>query len=174
MNFMQESTYQRLVGLGWSVKDAYEHAMSGPKAPGVIGTDTQFLAGQGTLADQFNNDDATLKRYTDTAKRHGYTPNYTDVWDSSLAAYPGDPKGFIPASEGKGHVRRTCEQRGWSCEGEINVKSPMPDPGPDVRLAPGIVAGKYDEMVKENPRLKEKPRRDIEEAIIEEHGSLGD
>lgn len=38
---------------------------------------------------------------------------------SSLAEFPGDPRAWV---DSKGEIRKVCEERGWGCNGRVNVK----------------------------------------------------
>ncbi len=91
---------------------------SGPQ----LSTDTSFLAGVGTLRDQFDGNDAELNRVVKEAKKQGYTPKATDYYEPSLANRCGDPGAFIPHNEPKGHVRRLCNKRDLACHGAVEVK----------------------------------------------------
>jgi|GEM_PF-4745890 len=39
---------------------------------------------------------------------------------SQLARFPGDPEAWV---SGRGDIQRICEERGYNCEGSVNVKA---------------------------------------------------
>ena len=96
------------------------------KPPGGTSPDRTLLVGRGTLAEQFEGSEQ-LNKVTSIARKHGYTPRYTDTYEPSLAAYPGDPAGFVPSSDPAGHIRKVCKRRNWSCDGAVKIKS-VPEP----------------------------------------------
>lgn len=92
------------------------------KAPGAV-TDKEFFAGHRTLGDQFSGEEEVFQQLVDTAEKNGRKPHYTDHYVSALAAYPGDPEAFVPASEGRGHVKRVLQKRDWDSDGLVKNKS---------------------------------------------------
>ncbi len=86
-----------------------------------IRSDTNFLAGQGTLRDQFDNE-GELLRVVKAAKNLGYTPKATDVYEPRLANRCGDPAAFLPHIDPKAHIRHVCEARDQECQGTVTVK----------------------------------------------------
>ena len=142
------------------------------QAPG-LNTDATFLAGRGTLQDQFKGDEIVLDQITKTAKRHGYNPNANDVYISSLAQFPGDPKAFVPPTNAKGHVRKVCEDRGWSCHGSVNVKGTAKndDPGEGIKLADDLAEANVKRMVKKDPSLARKAtKKELKAEAVLRHG----
>ena len=92
-------------------------------APAVRTTST-FARGKGTLLNQFQGDEAEVKRVTDCAKKQGYTPRDTDIYEPCIASCKGDPKAFLPASDPVGALKRVCAARGIGAEGRgVNIKS---------------------------------------------------
>ena len=94
-------------------------------------TDRELFRGKGTLLDQFGDDAIgrkELKEYVANAKQAGGKPHYTDLYIPGLADFPGDPRAFVPASEGRGHIRRQCEARDRECNGLVNVKRSFREP----------------------------------------------
>lgn len=86
-----------------------------------LNTDTTFMAGLGTLRDDFTNENE-LNRVVKAAKKNGYTPKASDHYDPFLANKCGDPLAFIPSANPKGHVRKVCEKRDQTCHGAVEVK----------------------------------------------------
>jgi hypothetical protein len=146
------------------------------EAPGVE-TDSTFFAGIGTLAKQFEGDEKVLEHVVSRAKALGYNPNPNDFYNGALVdpeIGPGDPAAFVPATGGRGHVRKVCEQRDWSCSGSVNVKrSRREPPKPKVRLADDIVQATVNTMVERNPDLAKVDRRDLAAEVVHQHGGKG-
>jgi hypothetical protein len=86
-------------------------------------TDVELFRGRGTLADQFKGQEDTLSEMVTKATQNGRTPQYTDLYEPSIANYPGDPEAFIPASGGRGHIKAVCEKNGWDCDGMVKVRA---------------------------------------------------
>jgi hypothetical protein len=84
-------------------------------------TDREFLRGHGMLGNEFDGDD-TFDEVLKRAKARGYTPNANDVYMPALADDPGDPLAFVPASGGRGHVKKVCEKRNWKCDGMVKTE----------------------------------------------------
>lgn len=97
-------------------------------------TDDVFFSGIGTLDTQFSGGDgpSQLNHLVSEAKRHGYNPNYNDYYCDSIAAFPGDPKAFIPRSGGRAHAKQVLEERGWgTADGSaVSVKQRAPEVDP--------------------------------------------
>jgi putative FmdB family regulatory protein len=103
----------------------------------AIRTDATFVRGKGTLLDQFQGDEAEVKRVTDAAKSQGYTPSASDIYEPCIAKCKGDPEAFLPASDPVGSLRRVCKKRGIGCEGRgVTIKAP-PSESPPKRRAVG-------------------------------------
>jgi len=137
-------------------------------------TDSVFFSSVGTLDKQFGNDTESLNRTVSIAKKHGYTPNPNDYYNASLANFVGDPKAFIPATGGRGHIQKVCEERGTACSGAVTVKARQPDSdpldNPKCKLNPRIVNRKVNQMIANNPVLAHKNRRDLVSRVVEKHG----
>lgn len=134
-------------------------------------TDREFFEGVGTLAKQFEGDEKVLDQITRNSMKHGHKPNANDMYVSALAKFPGDPKAFVPASGGRGHVQEVCEQRGWACSGSVNVKSREAESAPKkVALGEDIVRSKIRQMVRNNPDNARKSYRELRESVIDKHG----
>lgn len=140
-------------------------------APGTL-SDREFFAGRGTLADQFQGDEQTLKLLVAEAQRRGYTPGPNDVYTPTLARDFGDPLAFVPPTGGRGHIKKVCEMRGDECQGLVNVKSremvgpSKQDDGPP--LAEDIVTEGVAAEIRQNPDLVTR-KAEVREAFIERH-----
>lgn len=142
------------------------------RTPGGAVTDCSFLANRGTLGSQFAGDEQVLDQVVSNAKKAGYNPNANDVYLSQLASFPGDPKAFVPATGGRGHVQKVCEERGWACEGSVKVKAREPEkPVENVKLGTDLVESNVKKMVEKNPDLKRVNKRELRAEAIAKHGA---
>lgn len=133
-------------------------------------TDRELFRNQGTLADQFAGAEDQLDYVVKTAQRHGYRPSYTDLYLPSLARFPGDPKAFVPASGGRGHIRSVCAERGHDCEGIVQYRAPRGTRGePPKRLSERIVERIARAKITAEPSLARRDQRELREEIIENH-----
>ena len=143
------------------------------RAPGAS-TDTTYMAGVGTLRQQCGDNDEEVNRLVKAAKRHGYTPNASDLYNPTLSPSFGHPMGFVPASGPKAHVRKVCELRGKSCEGLVNYTPPERDrPLPKSQgLNPRLVKEEVDKAVKQDPGLPTRKGaiENLRHEIVEKHG----
>ena len=143
------------------------------KAPGAV-SDREFFAGRGTLEDQYGGEPWYLKKITDTAKRHGYKPSPNDIYEPQLANFPGDPSAFIPATGGRGHVKKVCERKSTTCHGLVKHtrRGPEKDPlAPEHRksLGENVIRRLARKKLKSNPELRRLSKRELRERIIHEH-----
>jgi|GEM_PF-427115 putative FmdB family regulatory protein len=86
-----------------------------------IRTTATAFRGRGTLLQQCGNDEAELGRLVGEAKRQGYTPRDTDIYEPGLADRKGDPKAFIPSADPVAGLKRACKLRGTGCDGPIKI-----------------------------------------------------
>lgn len=126
-----------------------------------VRTATSFLAGQGTLLDQFGDDpggrDDLALRLKLAKERYGHTPNPHDVYDPTLAPAVGHPDGFIPHDDVAGHLRRVEAKRKSGVEPESNG------------LAEDIVEDFRQGEIAKNPDLAHKDQNDLREQIRDKH-----
>lgn len=141
------------------------------QAPGVQ-TDNTFLAGIGTLRDQFDGDDFTLNEVVQVAQASGYSPKSSDFYNESLARFPGDPEAFLHAGQGRDHIKKVCEKRGTGCRGAVNVKGrgleKDPFEGPP-KLAPDLVNEEINRRVAANPDEGRRPRKELAAEVVDKH-----
>jgi putative FmdB family regulatory protein len=91
----------------------------------AIRTSADFTRGRGTLLSQFGGDEAEVNRLVNEAKKQGYTPRDTDVYDPTAARCKGDPAAFFPASDPMSGVKRACANLGVGCKSHgIEIKAP--------------------------------------------------
>lgn len=96
------------------------------KVPGS-NTERELFAGR-TLSGQFKGDEGSLSALVQNCRAAGRTVSDADIYEPSLARYPLDPAAVVPHDDGKHYIRKTCESRGWPCEGVVNVKASGPSP----------------------------------------------
>lgn len=136
--------------------------------PGAL-TDREFLAGRGTLAQQFEGEEHNLNKLVAESKRNGRTPSPNDVYLPTLANYPGDPLAFVPPDDARGHVKRVCEARGDECRGMVKVKAgPPKEPEPGPPIAQDIIDSEVSSQIRAQPELAGK-RKELAEQFIEQH-----
>ncbi len=138
-------------------------------------TDDVFLAQRGTLDQQIKDPEA-LRRITSNARKKGYAPKPTDYYDPGVARYPGDPEAFFNHGQGRGKLKEVLESRGVESEGAVTTKrrEPLVEPKKRVhRLHPRLVKRHMQRMVKENPDLARKDKREMVHEIVTKHGSPG-
>lgn len=140
------------------------------RSPPKAMTDREFFEGRGTLDKQFEGNQEALDRVIKPAMKRGYKPNPNDVYTPALAAYPGDPKAFVPATGGRGHIEKVIRDRGWSIEGAVNVKGER-RPVKRKRLGDDLVKEEVCNMVRENPDLRKVSKWDLAAEAIHKHGN---
>lgn len=92
-----------------------------------------------------------------------------------LARFRGDPEAVVPSHAVRDHIKKVCEQRGWTCEGSVTAKGRGPESDPlaienCVPLAEDIIRSNANRMVRENPDLARKSKRELRELVLEKHG----
>lgn len=153
-----------------ALRRKFEDIVESKQGPG-LSTDSTFFSGAGTLDRQFGKDKQALQEVVTGAKRSGFRPTGNELYQPSLARFPGDPRAFISQADGKAKVRKIVEETGTGCEGAITVKAREPEQEPQVKhkLAPQIVRRHLREKLK-NPDNARRDRRELVEQIVHEHG----
>lgn len=147
-------------------------SQSGP----ALNTDSMFFQGMPRLYEQFGSQRA-LDHVLKAAAKHGFKPNPTDIYQPGLARFKGDPEAFVPATGGRGYIKKLCETRGWAVEGAVKVAARQPESDPlapekCVPLADDLVRARMRTAIAKNPELGRKPK-ELRAAIIAKHGSKG-
>ncbi len=139
----------------------------------AIKTSATWLRGQKNLLDHFGDTPegrSQLNYRVSVARAHGYNPNMHDVYDETVALFPGDPEGYIPHDDPAGHMKRVCERRGVGCDSSLaKVKAPAPRPIEAAPLANDIVRDLAAEKISANPDLGRKPKAEMAEMIRQDH-----
>lgn len=152
----------------------HEFAMmlANQKAPGIETNDT-FWAGRKRFDQVFG------EMYANDVRRRlsqrGVRLRENDEYMPELARFLGDPEAVVPFGGGRDYIRKLCEKRGWACEGAVRVKErePVSDPhAPEncVPIAPKLVDELIREKCRENPELRRKPKAELREMVIAQHG----
>ena len=124
-----------------------------------LNTDTSFMAGRGTLADQLGKDTANVVK---RAREQGYNPSANDVYFPTAARRAGDPAAFVKQHDARSALGRANEN--------IRQRQRREAEKPPVRLAPDIVEGEVTRRIADDPALAVKDRQELREAVIEECG----
>lgn len=134
-------------------------------------TDDVFFQGMPRLADQMSPRE--LQTVVGAAKRHGFTPPADAVYHSGLARFKGDPEAFVTRAMGRGYIKRLCESRGCGCNGAVEVEARQPERDPweqKVPLAPDLVNRSVADMVRHDPSLKQKSRKELRDMAVAKYG----
>lgn len=135
-------------------------------------TDDVFFAGIPTLANQFGSQ-VKLNRLIKNCQAAGFTPGPYDVYQSGLARFENDPQAVVSRAQGRGYIKKLCEERGWACEGGVNVQHRQPERDPletSLPMAEDVIRSNARRMIQENPDLKTKSRQEIRQMVLEKHG----
>lgn len=127
-------------------------------------TDDEFMANRGSLADQLKHQTEDI---VSAARRAGYNPSHSDVYLPSVARFPGDPEAFIKHDSARGHIKKTLEARGWSCEGSVKVKGRQ-SPPKEKKLGDDLALEGARELRLKNPKAS---ARDLREEAKIVHGN---
>jgi hypothetical protein len=102
--------------------------------PPAANTDREFLQGH-CNGNQFEKNPALGDFYAEDARASGVDTK-GKVYLSGLAAYPGDPRAWI---NNRGDVQKLIEERGWKCQGSVNVNAIRPEERKPVAVADDIL-----------------------------------
>ena len=129
-------------------------------------TDREFLHGH-CNGSQFVGDEERGDFYRKEAKKAGVSTT-GKVYLSGLAERPGDPRAWI---SDRHDVQKVIEERGWNCEGAVNVRTPQREEPKKEKMADGLVAKYANEAIAANASLKTKRKEEIREMIVDKHGA---
>lgn len=153
---MIQARYEAMVAAGQSPRMAEMLALGA--FPGVR-TDATFNKGR-CNGNQFEQSPWIGDRYREVAESMGCNTT-GKFYMNQLAEFPGDPAAWV---SGRGDVERVCLERGYSCDGAVNVKSQpraKEEPG-GYRVDPALIRREVDEIMAENAGAR---REDVEERV---------
>lgn len=137
----------------------FREMVAAGQGPALL-TDAVFLQGH-VNGSQFEHQEHIGNYYAHQARQAGVDPK-GKVYLSSLAAYPGDPRAWV---DGRGDVQRVCEERGWQCDGSVQVKGVKAEPL-DVPIAEDIVQREMALAQAGDPGLAEKSAEEVREKVV--------
>lgn len=149
----------------------FAHMAASMEAPRSM-TDSVMMSGLPKIKDLPDGQREYICR---AARKNGYEPRLSDAYMPTMAKKLGDPSAFFNHGDGLSKIREVCRARRCDSHGIIDVneyRQPESDPyqkGP--KLAPKIVDRIRKQMIKSNPDLARKPVREVNEMIVEKHGS---
>ncbi len=114
----KERHYRTLIAKGFSEKDARRLGTGLFQLSGIR-TASTFAAGLdkvGTMSDP-----TIRKHHLKKAKAAGVS-TAGKVYMGSMATEPGDPKAWISEMDAESTIKKTCHEKGWGCEGSINIE----------------------------------------------------
>jgi hypothetical protein len=130
-------------------------------APHVLSSMRMF---HGSEDDGFGTDNHHRMKARAIARANGVNPEGKKYFPM-LAEKPLDPNAWMSDDT---DIRRRCEEKGWSCDGAVQVKGPTIDT-PDAKpyqVAPDIVQKRIDEIeLDEGVKLTGRERMDIQENL---------
>lgn len=138
------------------------------QSPPSCMTDSVYFEGRKRLGDEIP--DEQIPAMERALARQGFKPNETDVYDPGLARFQWDKEAFVPASGGRGYIKKLLEKRGWGGEGPVKVKARVDEPAPPVPLAEDLIAKNTRQMLARHPEMGRKRKEEIREAVIAQHG----
>lgn len=122
-------------------------------------TDAEFLKGK-CNGNEFEDQPGLGNFYAAEAARHGVN-HVGKTYVSGLARYPGDPEAWI---SGRGDAERICRERGWGCEGSVNVATQEREARADVKLSPDLVDDEVNDIMAMDPGMR---RSDVAEKVYQ-------
>jgi hypothetical protein len=81
------------------------------------------------------------------ARKKGYEPKDSDIYEPNLAYSIGDPLAFIPSADPKGHIKKVAQLRNQTVHGAVEHQRAIPDRDP------------FDNTSHQKKIAKEKKRR---------------
>lgn len=138
----------------------------------ALRTDSDYQRGHRTLRDQFRSQEQ-FDMVLSAAKASGYTPQTSDRYEPGLARYTGDPRGFVPSTNSRGHVMALAEENDLSLDGPSNLKrqARLNREPAKVPLSDSLVEEVARLSIAADPALGEVGKQEIREEMIRRHGS---
>lgn len=138
--------YEKCLKEGTSPKLAEMFALGqGPS----LRTDATFMRDNAN-GKQFADNPQMGDHYKKIAERHGVSVT-GKKYMHGLAKFQGDPMAWV---DSRHDVQRVCEERGWECEGAVNVKMRQLDnPIAPKDVADDLVNEEVGMMIEDTPEL---------------------
>jgi hypothetical protein len=163
-------TVEQLISQGVAPRLAEMLAAQTP--PGAISS-RGYEAGREGFKDFDRLPKPVVEKYRKTYKRlTGRSMPTNGFYDAGLAQFAGDPAAFVKTADDARAVARARKQKlvgAKAIECDYRVATPAKKRG----LAPDIVNRLINEKVQANPALALKPKQELREMVIEQHGPSG-
>lgn len=159
MTETQQEHYQRCLDQGTSPMLSEMFALGQPP---MSNTDREFLQGTEN-GRQFEHSPEMGDHHAAIARAAGVDIKGA-VYKAGLAEYPGDPRAWV---RGRGDVERLLAERGWGCEGAVNVpvtKIAEPTGG---RLSPDLVEDEVQAILETVPDPAYVDVEDLRNQVVE-------
>lgn len=142
-------------------------------APGLV-TDTTFFRGMPVLGNDM--DKRNLDHRVQLAAKRGEKLDPNLPYQPCLAMKKGDPRAQInPHLEGRAGIKRRLEEMGLKVNSPFDLRQPEArndiEPRKGRKLSRNIIKQEMQSRLQENPSLRRKPRRELVEQIVHEHGA---
>jgi len=126
----------------------------------LSGTGSAFHSGRKTMRDQFQGDEAWLRRFDkEYRKQTGQGLPSDGVWMGQLADGPFDAKAVITPAMGQSDVNKLIERKADKAKKEADA--------PPIRLAEDLVQGKMRDYRLEGDKSSDA---ELRHKVIEKHG----
>jgi hypothetical protein len=162
----QRAHYEQCVARGTSHQLAEMFALGQPPQSK---TDKEFLSNWGANGSQFEDNPEQGDFYAAEARRQGIDITGA-VYLSGLANFPGDPRAWV---RGRGDAKKLCEERGWGCSGDVNVRpAPVLCQQHGVALGEDIIESEIDTILEDVPEQERHlvDMEDLREQVIANRG----
>lgn len=134
-------------------------------------TDTQWHAGRGTLANQFEDDPEWTKYLVQESIKQGYTPGANHVYIGQMADRTGDPNAWFAPGEGRSELIKRAKKKGKGIEAPgISVQAKPYEEKKGKLLNPKIVK-RLEAEYKQDGRAGSMSGQELRQHIINTHGT---
>ena len=162
-NELQFDHFVRMVADGQSEKMAA--MLASQTAPGIGITNAIFQQDQrrhgNSILDRMNGDQRATERLRKQLASRGYKLKSDDHYIPTAAAFPGDPRAVVSNTRSHQEVQAHAN--------DLAAKRARPQK--KCSLNPRIVNRIAEKKIAEDPDLARKPRAELVESIVEQHGS---
>lgn len=147
-----------------------EEMLAARQPPGLKGTDRAFLQGRLSGQSLDRMDPLTRATWLEKAKQRGVSLA-GKVYQSGIGLSPSDPWDLSSWIDSRSEQIQRCKALGRNLyvNGECVYAAPEKEPEPEVLLAPSIVEREVNNLIKKEPGLKSKDRRELRERVIDKH-----